>query len=273
MTLNAVSPDDHERMALLHASKLLDAEVPPAFESLQRLICRTLHCPVAAINLVDAHRVWSVVRQGLDVRQTSLADSFCHAVVQGKTPLQVADALADQAYQHLTMVSGPAQVRAYLGVPVLVEGHALGTVCAMDRQARTWTPDELAALQDMATTVSALIQSRLDTQRLRKMEARVRTASLAGSDWLWETDKNGILQWVSAGLKQHTGLDPSAEIGLKGADLYVPLEGELRESWDRFVQARARREPFSDALGVRMTPRGPITVSISGTPVFDSRGA
>lgn len=272
MTLNAVPQDDNERIALLHASKLLDAEVLPAFEAIQRLISSSLHCPVAAINLVDTHRVWSMARQGLDVRQTSLADSFCHTVIQRKAGLQVTDARVDPHFKDLSMVAGPAQIRAYLGMPVLVEGQALGTVCAMDQQARTWTSAEMAALQDLATAVAALVQSRLDTQRLRKMEARVRTASLAGSDWLWETDKNGILQWVSAGLKQHTGLDPSTEIGLKGADLYVPREGDTRESWDRFVQARARREPFSDAIGVRMTPRGPITVSISGTPVFDSRG-
>jgi len=100
----------------------------------------------------------------------------------------------------------------------------------------------------------------------------VRTASLAGSDWLWETDDQGVIQWVSASLMQHTGLNPSTEIGLKARDLYIPRDDETRESWDRFLLARQRREPFSGAIADRVTPRGTITVSISGTPVFDKTG-
>ncbi|MBI5927622.1 MAG: PAS domain S-box protein [Aquabacterium sp.] len=272
MTQNHVPHDENERIALLHASKLLNADVSPAFEAIQRLVACALNCPISAINLVDTHTVWSLARQGLDVRQTSLDDAFCHTVVKRKTGLQVSDASQDERFKGISMVAGPSQVKAYIGMPLLVEGHALGTLCAMDRHPREWTEEQALALQDLAITAAALIQQQVDTQRLRKMEARVRTASLAGSDWLWETDKDGILQWVSAGLKQHTGLDPATEIGLKGVGLYIPRDDETRESWDRFVLARARREPFSNAIGVRMTPRGPITVSISGTPVFSSRG-
>jgi len=272
MTLPSAVPPENKRLALLLATKLLDAEVKPAFEAVQRLIGKSLNCPIAAINLVDAHRVWSLTRQGLDVRQTSLSDSFCHQVIRQASALTVADAQADPRFQAQSLVSGAPQVRAYAGLPILVEGHALGTVCVMDRVPRHWAASDIATLQDLTDTATALIAAELETQRLRLMEARVRTASLAGSDWLWETDKNGILQWVSAGLKQHTGLDPSSEIGVRGADIYTPRNDETRESWERFQQARARREPFSDAIGVRNTPRGPITVSISGTPVFDRHG-
>jgi PAS domain S-box-containing protein len=264
--------DVPDRIALLHATKLLDADVDAAFDAIRRVVATTLSCPVAAINLVDAHRVWSLSREGLDVRQTSLADSFCDIVVQRKATLQVPDTSLDERWQAFTMVQGDGGIRAYLGVPLLVEGHALGTVCAMDRVPRAWSQADALALQDLAAAAAALIQSRLDTLRLRKMEARVRTASLASSDWLWETDREGVLQWVSPGLKQHTGLDPSAEIGLRGVDIYQPRDDDTRESWDRLMQARARREPFSDVIGTRMTPRGPITVSLSGIPVFNSRG-
>lgn len=272
MTLNVVSQDENERIALLHASKLLDTETPAAFEAIQRLVASTLNCPIAAVNLVDTHRIWSLARKGLDARQTTPSDSFCQTVVKRKAGLKIKDASQDERFKDLPLVTGPSQVRAYIGMPMLIEGHALGTLCAMDRQAREWTEAEALALQDLATTAASLIQHHLTTQRLRKMEARVRTASLAGSDWLWETDKDGVLQWVSAGLKQHTGLDPATEIGQKGAALYVPRDDETQESWDRLLQARARREPFNNAIGVRMTPRGPITVSVSGTPVFNSRG-
>lgn len=267
MSSNAVQPDDADRVALLHATKLLDAQAPAAFDALTRLATTLLGCPVAAINLVDAHQVWSLARIGLDARQSSRQGTRCWEVVQTARSLAVQNAAA-LASPHVY----PQAICAYLGVPLLVEGQALGTVCVMDHKPRDWGPAEHAQLQDLASAASALVSSQLDIQRFKLMEARVRTASLAGSDWLWETNKDGLLQWVSPGLMQHTGLDPSTEIGLKGADLYTPRNDETRESWVRFQQARARHEPFSNAIGDRDTPRGRITVSISGSPVFDQAG-
>jgi PAS domain S-box-containing protein len=272
MTLPAVLPDDSDRISLLQSTKLLDAEVPAAFEALARLLVTTLNCPMAAVNLVDAYRVWSLARIGLEHRQTSRPDSFCWTVVSQAAPLQVDDARADVRFQGLSMVTGAQGIQAYLGVPLMVEGQALGTICVFDEQPRHWQAKERQQLADMAITAVALMEGQLRHERFRLMEARVRTASLAGSDWLWETNDKGELTWVSSGLMQHTGLDPATEIGVRGADLYTPREDDTRASWDRFVQARARREPFADAIGDRMTPRGRITVSISGTPVFNSRG-
>jgi len=272
MPPQAVPQDESERLALLQASKLLDGDASPAFDALLRVAVAACACPMAAINLIDAHKAWSLVRLGLAHRQTSRPDSFCLNVLAQRQALCVSDALADARFASLPLVQGAQQVRAYAGVPLIVEGHVLGTLCVMDVASRPWTLTQQAVLQDLASAASALIDAHLAVQRYSHMEARVRAASLAGSDWLWETDRDGLLQWVSPGLMQHTGLDPSVEIGLKGARLYTPRDDETRESWLRFEQARARHEPFSDAIADRTTPRGLITVSISGNPVFDPHG-
>jgi len=271
MTLTAVPQDDDARVALLQSTRLLDAEVSPAFEALVRLAATLLGSPMAAINLVDSHRVWSLALIGLPHRQSSRSDSFCDLVVAQAQPLQVPDVQDDPHWRQHRLVRDAPHVRCYIGLPLIVEGQALGTVCVMDHVPRHWTQIELAQLQDLSTAAASLVQAQLQAQRFRKMEARVRTASLAGSDWLWETNSDGVLQWVSAGLTQHTGLDPSAEVGLRGIDLYSPRD-DTRASWERLLQARQRREPFTDAICDRETPRGRITVSISGTPVFDRQG-
>jgi PAS domain S-box-containing protein len=272
MTFTAVHPDEIDRVALLHASKLLDTEVSPAFEALVRLAARLTNCPIAAINLIDTHRLWVMAKVGIESRQSSRADAICNTTIQQQQPLLVEDATQDARFHTLPYVAQAPYIHAYAGVPLLIEGCAIGTVCVADYQKRTWTQEDIDSLQDVARSICALMSSELHIRRFKRMESRVRTASLAGSDWLWETDKDGVLQWVSASLMQHTGIDPSTEIGLKGPNLYTPRDDETRASWDRFVQARARREPFSDAIGVRDTPRGKITVSLSGTPVFDANG-
>lgn len=269
----AAHTDESDRLALLHASKLLDAEVDPAFDALARLAAAQLACPMAAINLIDAHRVWSMSRVGIENRQFSREGSICGWTITQTGRLVVNDVQQDPDLTTWlgTSPSGPL-CRAYIGMPLVVEGHALGTLCVMDHQVREWSHAEIQRLKDVAIATTSLVEAKIRAQRLRKMEARIRTASLAGSDWLWETNRRGQIEWVSPSLLQHTGVDPASEVGLMAGDIYTPRNDYTRESWDRFQQAIAKRQPFSEAIAERDTPRGRITVSISGQPVFTSQG-
>lgn len=272
MTSNAVPTDESARLALLSASKLLDSEVDPAFDALVRLLIAQTGCPVGMINLIDSHRLWAMARIGIEQRQFSRLDAFCAETIGQGQALVIPDALNDPRFKNNAWVTGPPHARFYAGVPLWVQGQALGTVCVLAPEPRELSAQQLQGLRDLALAAGALVEARLSTQRFRKLEARVRTASLAGSDWLWETNDQGVIQWVSSSLNQHTGLNPSTEVGLKVRDLYTPRDDDTRASWDRFLAARARREPFSHAVADRMTPRGKITVSISGTPVFNQAG-
>lgn len=268
-----VSQDEHERVTLLHATGLLDSDAGAAFDALTRLATVVTASPMAAINLIDAHRLWSLSRtDASQARQATRQQTLCAAVLEDRQALILPDARATEAHAALPAVAGAPFVRGYIGLPLQVEGKVLGTLCVMDTARRDWTEAEIRALQDVATTVSSLMNAHLSAQRHHLTEERVRYASLAGSDWLWETDAEGTLQWVSPGLMQHTGLNPMEEIGLRGIRLYHPREDETRASWDRYLKAREHREPFADLIADRLTPRGPITASISGRPFFDAQG-
>jgi len=265
MSSEAVPQDDPKRLALLEASRLLEGATHPACDALLRLLLASVACDAASIHLVDAHRLVCLSSLPSAPRIQSRADTACDRVVRTAQPLIVND-----------LVDWDGDVRpswtAYMGWPLVVEGLVLGTVNVTRLAARSWTDQDQARLKDVAESAAALMFGQIQAQRSQLMEDRVRMASLAGSDWLWETDAEGRLQWVSAGLSQHLGVDPASEIGLKGAPLYRPRDDDTRASWDRFIQARERHEPFTDAIAERNTPRGTITVSISGRPVFNDRG-
>ena len=272
MTLTAANQDESERLALLQSTHLLESEGSPAFDALIRLLAHTLGVPAAAIHLIDGHRVWALAHTGLSLRQVARADAPCTQLLQTRQPLRVRDLRDHAELQHLASTPVLQGMVAYAGVPLMVEGQVLGSVCAFDTQAHDWTDAAMAQLEDIATMAAELAQAALIAQRTRRAEERVRTASLAGSDWLWETDAHGCLTWVSAGLLQHTGLDPASQIDLKVSQVVFPRDDETRASWDRYQQARARHEPFQDMIGDRDTPKGRITVSVSGTPIFDAQG-
>ncbi|RZL10042.1 MAG: PAS domain S-box protein [Rubrivivax sp.] len=261
-----------ERLSLLAATRLLDADPPPALDALVRMAARLTGCLMAAVNLVDAHRLFALARHNLPQRHFSREGSMCDATLLHPQGLVVQDIHTDERFHLGSAQDGESPLRFYAGMPLMVEGMPLGTICVIDVCNRDWTPDLQSVLADLALTASTLIAAQLAASRFRKQEARIRTASLAGSDWLWETDSQGRIQWVSSSLLQHTGLDPVAEIGLSARDIYTPRNDDTRASWDRYMAARHRREPFIDAVADRVTPRGRIAVSISGTPVFNQQG-
>lgn len=263
--------DEQERLALLQATQLLDTEQHPAFDALTRLLAHGAQAPMAAIHLIDQHRVWALARVGPALRQISRQDALCSSLLATRLPILQADLRSDPRFEHLKAVQ-QGDVLAYAGVPLMVEGKVLGSVCVYDRQPRPWCDEVLACLDDVAQSAAVLIAQTLEVQRARRQEERVRMASLAGSDWLWETDASGRIQWVSAGLLHHTGMDPSSEVGLRAADIMFPRDDHTRESWTRFEQASLRREPFQDLIAERDTPRGRMTVCVNGAPMFDARG-
>ena len=130
-----------------------------------------------------------------------------------------------------------------------------------------------AALADAARLAAALLDARLREVRLTSNLERERMAAAAGSDWLWETDTDGVLIWVSDSVEEHTGWPARHEIGMHSMKLNRPPPGAAeRESWDRYRALRAARQPFRDGIGERDTARGKLLVAISGRPRFDSEG-
>ncbi len=272
MPPTAVSHSESDRVALLHATKLLNATHAPAFDALTRLAASITGQPQAAINLVDTHVVWSLSGVGLNQTQNTRDRSLCHLAIAHDGPLLVSDSSSDGRLASMPSDGFEAMPRAYAGFPLVVEGLAVGALCVFGPETHTWQDREIANLTDLAISATALIEAQLKAQRARVMQARVKTASLSGSDLLWETDKDGMLRWVSARLTQHTGLDPANVIGERAVGLLRPRGDETQPQWEAFLQARQRREPFRNVIADRVTPMGVITVSVSGTPVFNSRG-
>ena len=152
--------------------------------------------------------------------------------------------------------------------PLSIEGAAAGSL-----RLRATHGAPAAALADAAIVVSSLLALQRREQRLGELLERERMAAAAGSDWLWETDADGVLTWVSESVVEHTGWPASVEIGMHSLNLNRPPPGAAeRESWDRYRANRAARLPFRDGIGERDCARGTMLVAMSGRPHFDADG-
>ncbi len=154
------------RLAALRQTALLDADADGSFDRFTRLAGRLLGVPVALVSLVDEDRQFFLSSRGLPApwaaaRETPLTHSFCQHVVAGRAPLAV-----DDARQHALLATNGAVadlgVVAYLGVPIHVDGEAIGSLCAIDGAPRAWTAEDAAVLTDLVDALRAEIALRAE---------------------------------------------------------------------------------------------------------------
>ena len=172
----AIGDSEAARLAALRRYRILDTEPERNFDDLALLASQICGTPMALITLVDEHRQWFKSRVGMSTTETSRAISFCAHAIQQRDLFIVTDASSDERFQNNPQVTGDSQIRFYAGAPLVTpDGHALGTLCVVDRVSRTLTTDQLEALDALRRQVEAQLELRLNLMQLqRALDARDR---------------------------------------------------------------------------------------------------
>lgn len=163
---------DPRRLEALRLTSLLDAANEPGFDALTRAVQLGLQAPTALGSLVDVDRQFFMASVGLlddwaRRRETPLSHSFCQIAVVRDEELVIEDARRDPRVAG-NLAINELNVIAYAGVPLhTTDGHAIGTLCAIDHTPRRWRPDELLLLRALAATAAALIDARTDALAAR----------------------------------------------------------------------------------------------------------
>ena len=217
----------------------------------------------------DSAALLAELRLDTAAQWAAALDALLRSVCR-QTGAQAAALLLEDGQRRLVAdVTGDwATAAANASAPLQIGGFAVGSV-------QLWSASGPvdAALADAARLAAALLDARLHEMRLTASLERERMAAAAGSDWLWETDADGVLTWVSDSVEEHTGWPARREIGLHSMNLNRPPPGAAeRESWDRYRALRAARQPFRDGIGERDTAHGSMLVAMSGRPRFAADG-
>lgn len=151
--------DDAERLEALALTGLLDSPPSEAFNRLTRSVATLLKVPIALISLVDEKRQWFLSRVGLETTETPRDMSFCGHAVASRQCLNVVDAWQDPRFAGNPLVTGEPHIRSYLGVPLIDDdGHALGTLCVLDRRVREFSAEDQQILARYARAVQHLMR-------------------------------------------------------------------------------------------------------------------
>jgi GAF domain-containing protein len=160
-TLKVVA--DPTRLAAVKASGMLGTLPEQAFDELTREASRLLGVPLAILTLVDEYDDFVKSQVGLPEPYAStqtIADTptFCQLTVAQAEPLAINDTSKVPMLQLFPSVRR-AGVRSHLGIPLIVDGQAIGNCCVMDFHPREWTSEDIATLTRLAEQAMQLLSA------------------------------------------------------------------------------------------------------------------
>ena len=152
-----------ERLEALERLDVVDAPRDEAFDRVVRLVRSIFDVPIALVSVIDAHRQLYKASEGLPGSEVERRSTFCTYTIQSSSPLIVQDSHLDPRFADNPFVTGEPHIRFYAGAPLTtVDGHNIGTLCAMDVKPRSIGPRDVAILKELAD----LAMDQIDLRRL-----------------------------------------------------------------------------------------------------------
>ena len=220
--------NESERLQTLSSYDILDTLPESVFDDLTTLIATICQTPIALVSLIDEKRQWFKSHFGLEVAETRRDIAFCaHAILEPEQTFVVSNTLEDSRFAENPLVTQSPDIRFYAGAPLISpEGHAMGTLCVIDRVPRQLSLEQIAALQILSREVTtqlilrkSLIQAKEinraqqrsaeESQRaqeaLRQSEEKYRTIIETIEEGYFETDLTGNLTFFNDSLRNTLG--------------------------------------------------------------------
>ena len=173
-------PDNEaERLAAVHAYKILDTAPEVEFDVTTRVAASLFNAPIALVALMDRDRLWFKSRHGLEVTQLDRQIAFCaHAIVAPDELLVINDLQQDARFDDNPLVHGGPGIRFYAGAPLRdPHGLALGTLAVLSTEPREFAASQRDLLRDLSVSVMTAIEARHRALTLKQMAT---TDSLTG---------------------------------------------------------------------------------------------
>ena len=185
--------DEKERLKVLDDYDILDKEPEQSFDDLVLLASQICETPIASITLIDEKRQWFKSKIGLTADETPRDIAFCAHTILQKDLFVVGDAQADQRFASNPLVTGAPHIRFYAGLPIILgKGHALGTICVIDRVPRILTAQQRKGLEALSRQVIAQLELRQSLKAKMDGEDELLASELSYRR-LFEAAKDGIL--------------------------------------------------------------------------------
>lgn len=196
---------DEDRVSVLHDLDVLDSAPDEDFDRIAVMASRIFGVPYAQVSLISADKQWFRACFGIvGISETSVETSFCaHTIASPEdAAMVVLDTLEDPRFRDNPFVTDEPNIRFYAGVPMVVRGARIGSVCVQDNKPWTEVPERwMDQLRDLAELAGRLLELKDESRhRARTAAALLREewrhaltleAGQVGS-WVWNIAEDDI---------------------------------------------------------------------------------
>jgi diguanylate cyclase (GGDEF)-like protein/PAS domain S-box-containing protein len=191
----------------------------PGAEAILGLLVEQLGVPSAALARCEGARLRFTARVGLDLDEAPMEASPCGAVVQGKCPLVVHDASADERFAHLPLVVDAPRLRFFAGAPLMdSDGHVLGVLFVSSPEPRSLTEREQGLLTRLAGVAGRSVEQGI-LARSFEQEAKQRVDEAHAA--VLHLDERGQVRWASSDAVRLLELQVASSPSVGVAALFV----------------------------------------------------
>jgi PAS domain S-box-containing protein len=165
-----VPPNEVERLAALGACAILDTAAEKIFDDFPNLASYICQTPIALVSFVDAARQWFKAKIGINASEFPREVAFCaHAILKPDIFI-VNDTFKDKRFAKNPLVLSEPHIRFYAGVPLITsDGHALGTLCVIDRVPRQLSVEQQDALRVLARLAVTQLELRRNANAMSEL--------------------------------------------------------------------------------------------------------
>lgn len=142
-----VPEDEQKRLEALSTYDVAELAAAEAFDRLTKLVTSHFDIDVAFVGLMDEHEEQFVACEGANWATLAREDTICtHTILQDEV-MVVADVTEDPRFAGNDSLR-ELDIRSYAGVRLTTpDGHAIGALCGIDSEPRSYTEKERAELR------------------------------------------------------------------------------------------------------------------------------
>ncbi|MBC7844614.1 MAG: GAF domain-containing sensor histidine kinase [Gemmatimonadaceae bacterium] len=237
LSLATAALHDRGRLAEVRRTELVDSAIEETFDSLSRLAAALLRAPISFLSIVESDRDFYKSQCGMpepiaSERQIT-GNSFCKLVIASEEALVINDTHDSPVWLTVPTVQSHG-IRSYLGVPLMVNGHAIGSFCVLDMTPREWTDVEVETLVQLTRSAEREIDLRRTLQSVTIDSSRARALARANEE---------LIAVVAHDLRT-----PLQVIGITASLLSRQGNSTIREHVDRLEHAVGAMKQMVDVL-------------------------
>jgi GAF domain-containing protein len=156
---------DGDRLREIVELDLLSPDVDAILQETVEEAAARLRLPMSMVTVVLDEAQFFAAHHGLsgwmrEARGTPVEWSFCANAVASREPFVVEDATTHPVVRHNPLVANDG-IRCYAGIPLVTSrGHAVGTLCVIGTETRTFSDADLDALRGLAKKAVNRIEAR-----------------------------------------------------------------------------------------------------------------